>query len=141
VPGAIDALQQVSLFDDLEPAELQHIADAMHELVYRSGDPVTIEGADGDAFFVVGSGTAEVVVDGEPRATIGPSGHFGEIALLQGSQRTATVRPPPSVTGSEQPPGGVAQVRNPLYSGTDVTVARRLPVPGRTCPIEVAAVR
>jgi CRP-like cAMP-binding protein len=64
----------------------------MHELTYGAGAPVTIEGAAGDAFFVVESGTAEVVVDAERRAVLGPGDHFGEIALMQGAERTATVR-------------------------------------------------
>jgi CRP-like cAMP-binding protein len=93
VAGAeIESLRRVALFADLDEAELRRIAEAMHELTYGAGDPVTIEGATGDAFFVVESGTAEVVVDGEVRDTIGPGDHFGEIALLQGADRTATVR-------------------------------------------------
>jgi CRP-like cAMP-binding protein len=93
VAGAgIETLQRVALFEDLDEAELRELAAAMHELTYAPGAPVTIEGAAGDAFFVVESGTAEVVVDGEVRGAIGPGGHFGEIALLQGADRTATVR-------------------------------------------------
>ena len=37
------------------------------------------------------SGEAEVTVDGAPRGTIGPGDYFGEIALLTGSDRTATI--------------------------------------------------
>lgn len=93
MPGvAIEALRRVPLFEDLDEAELQQLGDAMHELTYDAGAPVTIEGAAGDAFFVVESGRVEVVVDRDVRTTIGPGGHFGEIALLQGGPRTATVR-------------------------------------------------
>lgn len=88
----IDGLRRVTLFEDLDDDELRQLAAAMHELTYDAGSPVTIEGAAGDAFFVVESGRVEVVVDGDVRTTIGPGGHFGEIALMQGGARTATVR-------------------------------------------------
>jgi CRP-like cAMP-binding protein len=51
----------------------------------------TEEGAGGAGFFVVEAGEAEVTVDGEPRGTIGEGDYFGEIALLTGSDRTATI--------------------------------------------------
>ncbi len=88
----IETLRRVPLFDDLDETELQQLAGAMHELTYDAGAPVTIEGATGDAFFVLESGAAEVVVDGDVRRTLGPGDHFGEIALMQGAGRTATVR-------------------------------------------------
>jgi CRP-like cAMP-binding protein len=50
------------------------------------------EGSGGAGFFVVDDGQAEVSVGGEVRATIGPGDYFGEIALLTGSERTATIR-------------------------------------------------
>lgn len=88
----VESLRNVPLFEGLDDGELERLASAMHELTYHAGDPVTIEGTAGDAFFVVESGTAEVVVDGESRTVLGPGDHFGEIALLQGAERTATVR-------------------------------------------------
>ncbi|HEU5363105.1 MAG TPA: cyclic nucleotide-binding domain-containing protein [Gaiellaceae bacterium] len=90
--AGIETLREVPLFEELDESELQQLAGAMHELTYEAGAPVAIEGASGDAFFVVESGTAEVVVDGALRAVLGPGDHFGEIALMQGADRTATVR-------------------------------------------------
>jgi len=63
----------------------------MRERVFAAGDTVTQEGAGGAGFFVIESGEAEVSVDGAPRGTIGPGDYFGEIALLTGSDRTATI--------------------------------------------------
>jgi CRP-like cAMP-binding protein len=86
-----EALQRVPLFAELEQAELQSLCDVMHEHTFSAGENVTIEGASSDAFFVVERGQADVTVAGEPRQTLNPGDYFGEIALLQGGERTATV--------------------------------------------------
>lgn len=88
---SIEALRRVPLFEALDAAELQSITDSMHEANVAAGGIVTGEGGPGDGFFVIESGEAEVSVDGEPRGTLTAGDHFGEIALLMGSERTATV--------------------------------------------------
>lgn len=87
----IDVLRRVPLFEDLDDAELQSIADAMNEANVPAGAVVTAEGGPGDGFFVIERGEAEVTIEGEPRATMAAGDYFGEIALLLGSSRTATV--------------------------------------------------
>jgi CRP-like cAMP-binding protein len=92
VAGApLETLTRIPLFEELDESELQSIADSMHEANVPAGATVTAEGGPGDGFFVVVSGEAEVSVGGEKRATLRPGDHFGEIALLRGSDRTATV--------------------------------------------------
>jgi len=56
-----------------------------------AGAVVTAEGGAGDGFFVIDSGEAAVTVGGQPRARLEAGDHFGEIALLTGADRTATV--------------------------------------------------
>ena len=87
----IDALRRVPLFEDLGEAELQSIADSMNEANVPAGVVVTAEGGPGDGFFVIERGEAEVTIEGEPRATMTAGDYFGEISLLLGSNRTATV--------------------------------------------------
>ena len=89
--ASAETLQKVPLFADLDTRELEQIAATMRERVFAAGDTVTEEGAGGAGFFVVESGEAEVTVEGTPRRTIGPGDYFGEIALLTGSDRTATI--------------------------------------------------
>jgi CRP-like cAMP-binding protein len=84
-------LKKVPLFADLDERELEQIAGSMRERTFGAGDTVTEEGAGGAGFFVVESGEADVSVDGQPRGTIGAGDYFGEIALLTGSDRTATI--------------------------------------------------
>ena len=87
----MDVLKKVPLFAGLDDRELQAIAGSMRERKFSAGETVTEEGAGGAGFFVVESGEADVTVDGEPRGTIGEGDYFGEIALLTGSDRTATI--------------------------------------------------
>lgn len=90
--ASVESLARVPLFAELDEDELRLVAAAMQERSFRAGESVTVEGAAGDGFFVVEAGEAEVSVDGEPRGTVGPGDHVGEIALLLGAGRTATVR-------------------------------------------------
>jgi CRP-like cAMP-binding protein len=84
-------LKTVPLFADLDGRELGQIAASMRERRFAAGDAVTTEGAGGAGFFVVESGEGQVTVDGAQRGSIGPGDYFGEIALLTGSDRTATI--------------------------------------------------
>ena len=86
-----DVLKKVPLFAGLDARELEQIAATMRERRFSAGDTVTEEGAGGAGFFVVEQGEAEVSVDGQPRGTIDAGDYFGEIALLTGSERTATI--------------------------------------------------
>lgn len=88
---SVDALRRVPLFSDLDSKELEGMADTLRERTFAAGDTVTMEGAGGAGFFVVDQGEADVMVDGQKRGTIRAGDHFGEIALLTGHERTATI--------------------------------------------------
>jgi len=90
--GASEMLKHVPLFSDLDNRELGQIADTLRERRFAAGETVTKEGAGGAGFFIVESGEAEIQVEGQPRGTIGAGDYFGEIALLTGSDRTATIK-------------------------------------------------
>jgi len=89
--GAIDLLQRVPIFSDLDRKELQRIASSMKERTFSAGDTVTSEGQSGVGFFVIESGEARVSVGGEDRRRLGAGDYFGEVALLNESARTATI--------------------------------------------------
>ena len=84
-------LKSVPLFAELDDRELEQIAATMRERRFSAGSTVTEEGTGGAGFFIVESGDADVTVEGEHRGSIGAGDYFGEIALLTGSDRTATV--------------------------------------------------
>ena len=86
-----DALVNVSLFADLAAADRESIARVFTERVFAPGETVTKEGSDAAALYLIDSGTATVTVRGEVRRVMGPGDYFGEIALIDGGPRTATV--------------------------------------------------
>jgi CRP/FNR family cyclic AMP-dependent transcriptional regulator len=55
------------------------------------GVRLTGEDASGYSFFVLTEGSASVTADGTELRSLGPGDYFGEIALLDGGRRTATV--------------------------------------------------
>ena len=58
----------------------------------EAGETLTEQGAQGNELYLLLDGVVDVEVDGEPVAEIGPGALLGERALLEGGQRTATVR-------------------------------------------------
>ncbi|MFL5918431.1 MAG: cyclic nucleotide-binding domain-containing protein [Gaiellaceae bacterium] len=89
--GAVELLQRVPLFSDLDRKELGRIAASMKERTFTAGETVTSEGQTGVGFFVIESGAAKVTVSGADRRRLGPGDYFGEVALLNESARTATI--------------------------------------------------
>lgn len=85
------SLSAVPLFEGLPPRHLRRLRDICKVVDYMPGHTVVKEGEPGDSFFVVVSGQAKVSVKGRTIRSVLPGDHFGEIALLDGGDRTATV--------------------------------------------------
>jgi CRP/FNR family transcriptional regulator, cyclic AMP receptor protein len=88
----IDLLRQVPLFADLEQRDLRQISQSLKERTFNAGDTVATEGEGAVGFFIIEEGRASVTVGGEERGALRPGDYFGEIALIAGSDRTATVK-------------------------------------------------
>ena len=84
-------LADVPLFSSCSTRDLQKIGKAVDELEIEAGRELVKEGATGHEAFVVIDGTAAVKRGGRRIATMGPGDHFGELALLDGGPRTASV--------------------------------------------------
>ena len=83
----------VDLFAGLDTETLAEIAQATKARTYGNGEAIVRQGDPGDSMFVVSSGRAAVVLEPDRReiATIERGGYFGEMSLLTGDPRTATV--------------------------------------------------
>jgi CRP-like cAMP-binding protein len=87
----VSRLANVPLFSDCSKRDLQTIARVVREIPHPAGTVIAREGEPGVGLFVLLEGTAEVSIGGRKKATLGPGEFFGEIALLDGGPRTATV--------------------------------------------------
>jgi CRP-like cAMP-binding protein len=90
-------LLDTHLFDALDPVELSEVVKVMQIQRLREGQSVFQEGDEGDAWYVIFEGEMEVFKAdsfGRSRsiATLVPHACFGEMAVLDGSMRSATVR-------------------------------------------------
>ena len=87
----LDHLASIRLFSACNRKELQKIARGSDEITVEAGRVLTEQGKPGHEAFVIVSGEADVEVNGTKVVTLGPGKHFGELALLDGQPRTATV--------------------------------------------------
>jgi CRP/FNR family cyclic AMP-dependent transcriptional regulator len=89
----IDALKRVHLFDDLPDKTLKVVASQVRRFDYSSGDLVIEEEASGKfgRMYVILSGTADAKTNDETIASLGPGDLFGEMSMLDGGPRSATI--------------------------------------------------
>jgi CRP/FNR family transcriptional regulator, cyclic AMP receptor protein len=86
-----DLIKRAPLFARCSKRELAEVASLADEIDVREGKELTKEGTRGREFFVLVEGTADVRRKGRKINTMQPGDFFGEIALISGSPRTATV--------------------------------------------------
>jgi MFS family permease len=87
----IGLLQQVPMFTPLPLPAIEQLARGLETVSVPAGQAVFRQGDLGDRYYVIESGTADVVGGTRTVATLGPGEGFGEIALLRHTRRTATL--------------------------------------------------
>lgn len=87
----IELIRKVPLFSQCSKKELEVIARHADELALPQGKELTKQGARGREFVVIAEGTADVHKNGRRVNRLGSGDFLGEIALLSGAPRTATV--------------------------------------------------
>lgn len=87
----LEHLAAIQLFSGCNKADLQLIAKSVDEISVEPGRVLTKQGDFGREAFVVVDGSVCVQIDGAEIATLKAGQQFGELALLDGGVRTATV--------------------------------------------------
>ncbi|MGK2852096.1 MAG: cyclic nucleotide-binding domain-containing protein [Candidatus Limnocylindrales bacterium] len=86
-----DAIRAVPLFRGMTDRSIEAIGELAQMAAFEPGALLTREGDRGDGFLVLTAGTATVTQQGRRIRTLGPGDFLGEIALIDGGPRTATV--------------------------------------------------
>ncbi|HKY59767.1 MAG TPA: cyclic nucleotide-binding domain-containing protein, partial [Gemmatimonadota bacterium] len=88
-------LRRVEVFGALSEQEARELAGRTRVEQYFRGETVIRQGTAGDSLYIIDDGLVEVIVShngrSESLAQLGPRSFFGEMALLTGEERTATV--------------------------------------------------
>jgi putative ABC transport system ATP-binding protein len=84
-------LRPIDLFKALTPQQLSDVAEHVKKRHFAAGDTVIREGEPGEEFFVISDGEVEVIRADHEVARLGPGDFFGEVALISGEPRNATV--------------------------------------------------
>ncbi|MFQ5849636.1 MAG: SLC13 family permease [Candidatus Binatia bacterium] len=91
-----DIIRTIPLFSGLTREDVAKILGKLEEKSFNAGTTIFSQGDKGDSFYLIQSGAVQVVLESaegrsESIAVLGPQDWFGEMALLSGEPRSATI--------------------------------------------------
>ncbi len=91
-----DSIRKIPIFSSLTREDIAKVLGKLEEIAYPAGTVIFKQGDQGDAFYLIHSGAVEVLLEStggrrETLAILGPNEAFGEMALLSGEPRSATI--------------------------------------------------
>jgi putative ABC transport system ATP-binding protein len=84
-------LRPIDLFKTLTPRQLSDVAEEMTKRHYAAGEIIIREGEPGEEFMLISEGEVEVIRAEHEVARLRPGDFFGEVALISGEPRNATI--------------------------------------------------
>jgi CRP-like cAMP-binding protein len=97
-PEIVQALSATDLFAGASERALNAIAAQARVVNHAEGKDITEEGGGAAGFHLIRSGNVSVTVGGNTRPDLGPGDYFGEISMIDGKPRSATVHATSPVT-------------------------------------------
>ncbi len=94
----VNALRATDLFSSLSRRSLATVAESAKVLRHPAGEQLVTEGRQGVGFHLIVEGTVSVVVGGKRRGRMGPGEYFGEMSMIDGGARSATITTETPVT-------------------------------------------
>ncbi|MFL5791166.1 MAG: cyclic nucleotide-binding domain-containing protein [Actinomycetota bacterium] len=91
ISDVAEHLRTVPIFEGCSKKDLQTIARQVREISHDAGYVIATEGDPGAGLFVIAEGEADVTIGGKKVNHLKTGDFFGEMALLDGGPRTATV--------------------------------------------------
>ena len=92
VEELVAILETVPIFSGCSKPQLVKMAKVMEEKYYGANEYMTKQGEEGKNFFVIVEGKADIVIDGKPIGQLEKGDYCGEVALINDSKRTASVK-------------------------------------------------
>jgi len=85
------ALTHMPVLQGCPPSEVEQIAARAHVMLFDGGEIIVPEGEEGLGFYFITEGRVRVLRMGNEIASLGAGDFFGEVSLLEGTVRNATV--------------------------------------------------
>jgi voltage-gated potassium channel len=89
---ALVELPKVAFFKAATENFLREVSEMLEPVAFLPGNYIIRQGEAGDCMYFITDGTVEVIIDGKQIAVIGQGGLFGEMSLISGEPRNASIR-------------------------------------------------
>jgi CRP/FNR family cyclic AMP-dependent transcriptional regulator len=96
--ATIKALRATDLFSSLSRRSLTMVAESAKVIHHPAGQQLVTEGSEGLGFHLIVEGTLSLVVGGKRRGRMGPGQYFGDMSMIDGGPRSATITTETPVT-------------------------------------------